>query len=147
MKLEWSPNFCIGHKSIDEDHRRLFEFVNEFVAAQDLNSARQTVIRLHDYAKAHFAREEAILAVSGASDLIAHRREHEKLASGISTLLLSQLTPGKEHKEKEIIQSVATLLETWIFDHVLVNDMKQKSVIKQLAERMSANKRQATMKS
>ncbi|RAU20600.1 hypothetical protein CU669_17345 [Paramagnetospirillum kuznetsovii] len=143
MKLEWSPSFAIGHKSIDDDHRRLFEFVNEFVSTQNLDSARQTVIRLHDYAKGHFGREEAILAAAGAPDLPSHRKEHEKLASAIHSLLLSHLVPDKAPSEKDVIQKVAALLENWIFHHVLVNDMKQKATVKQLTERINSSRKQA----
>lgn len=143
MKLAWSPSYSIGHKSIDEDHQRLFQLVNDFVATQDLVTARKTIMQLHDYAKAHFAREEAVLAACGAANLESHRREHEKLATAINSLLLSHLVENKAATERDIIQRVAALLEKWVFHHVLVEDMKQKPAIRQLAERISASQRQA----
>jgi hemerythrin len=66
------------------------------------------LIDVDSYARAHFAREEQVMEVAGFAGLAEHRASH------------------------------AALLEGWIFDHVMSEDVQMRESVAALARRIVA---------
>jgi hemerythrin-like metal-binding protein len=64
--IPWDASFAIGHPEIDEQHRRLFEHVNEFVdvmgRTRDYTQLHKVIGFLDDYVAKHFETEEQCMA-------------------------------------------------------------------------------------
>lgn len=77
-------SISICDPTIDQEHRRLFEFGNElldaaFTAETTPDSFAQTLDNLIAHIAMHFRDEELILQERGYSELAAHKRIHAAL--------------------------------------------------------------------
>jgi len=138
MKLVWSEALSVGHRGIDQDHRELFALVNRFTAAADPATARQALIEVDSYARAHFAREEQLMEVAGFAGLAEHRASHAALLADIKRLLLADLPHGGARRPGTVVREVAALLKGWIFDHVMSEDVQMREAVAALARRIVA---------
>ena len=91
--LRWRRAFQSTAPALDEEHARLLELFN-FVQAQgnlrreaDLPELNRFIGELIDYAVAHFAREEQLMAELGYPDLAAHALLHEDLRADLFAVL------------------------------------------------------------
>jgi len=91
--LRWRRAFQSTAPALDEEHARLLELFN-FVQAQgnlrreaDLPELNRVIGELIDYAVAHFAREEQLMAEVGYPDLAAHALLHEDLRTDLFAVL------------------------------------------------------------
>lgn len=83
VKLTWHSAYACGHTLIDNQHRALFQHVNDFLAAilagcraDQLAALIETIIQ--DTLQ-HFKSEEAIFAETGFPDAKAHAALHQHL--------------------------------------------------------------------
>ena len=85
--IQWSPFFSVSVPELDEDHRRLFDIVNEFFQHHQDGQADDQVFRvlnrLVDYAEQHFGREERLMEQARYPAYHQHRLEHERLLQEI----------------------------------------------------------------
>ena len=75
--LNWKADYCTGNVKIDDDHRTLFERINDFHYAwehkRDRKDIARVLNRLVEYAEEHFAREEGIMHAAGYPGLARHQ--------------------------------------------------------------------------
>ena len=128
MSLLWKDAYRVGHDIIDTEHQALFALANTFAQAKTGAAARTTLGKLLDYASIHFAREEAVLATCHlpAETLHNHRQAHAGLRRRLNELVLRFGSRGSEH---QLVQETAALLETWIFNHVIKEDIKLRAYL------------------
>jgi len=120
ITFEWSSEFSLGFKLIDNDHKKLFELVNNFVyqlnKGQGKNSLVKTFDELLDYTVIHFGNEERIFKKYNYPGLEEHQKEHRELVDKLVKL----------NKDKQYIfaENVADFLTSWLVDHILGSDMQ-----------------------
>ena len=131
MALVWLDKYSVGHEQIDADHRRLFDITNRFCAAQSVDAARSALSELVNYANEHFRREEAVLlAYSRTLDGYgSHIAGHEDLQDKLRDLILSYSDLKRDQGRGSIVKDTAILLETWIYQHVAIEDMKLRRIL------------------
>lgn len=93
VMLHWRRAFQSTAPALDAEHARLLELFN-FVQAHgnlrrdsDLPELNRVIGELIDYAVAHFAREERIMADLGYPELAAHALLHEGLRTDLFEVL------------------------------------------------------------
>lgn len=78
--VEWKPEYELGNRSIDRQHRALAALLNEWHDAvlQGATPARVEAVSaaFTRYTESHFRNEELMLDEAGYPALDAHRREH-----------------------------------------------------------------------
>lgn len=120
--LRWSESYLVGHEQVDDEHRYLFSLVNEFHDAFMERHARsdldRLLNRLVDYTERHFRHEEALMRASGYPDIERHMAIHEALVEKIF-----QLAEKFSNKAVNPTRDTITFLETWLTDHIRVEDM------------------------
>lgn len=84
LHLVWQEGYECGDPTIDDQHRELFEFGNNLIAASlqqpaDLAAIKAAVDALLVHVTRHFADEEAILARLHYDQLEEHQRAHAGL--------------------------------------------------------------------
>ncbi|MBI4828771.1 MAG: hemerythrin family protein, partial [Nitrospinae bacterium] len=128
--IEWEDRFSVGVVEFDNQHKRLFDIVNELHAAvkadHGFEALQKILDELVDYTVTHFKAEEAKMAAAGYSGLSAHRGEHEKLISDASGLI-------KQFKEGHISVGVDLLnfLVGWLQNHIMQTDMRYSGFFKE----------------
>ena len=119
--LGWNDKLSTGFAEIDSDHKSLFDYINVLEAAVSERRGREmsrgVLGGLLDYAKYHFAREEAIFTKQeGYRGVAAHLDEHRKFVAEMEkyTEALSS--------EVDISADMAVFLSEWLVRHIMTVD-------------------------
>lgn len=121
--IEWDEMYSVNVKEIDDQHKGLFQMMNDLndaVAAgkaQDIIDA--TVHKMIEYTKNHFATEEKYMTKFNYHDYAAHKAEHEKFSIRVMEMN-GRLKAGVYIMSTEI----SRLLKDWLTNHILVTDKK-----------------------
>lgn len=116
-RLEWKPEYSVGVKVLDDDHKRLIDLLNSFHTAYQYHTGdefeRKALQELVDYTKYHFEREETLMAEIGYPDLDAHKAQHRAMIAEVERFL-------EEYRQKghEALLGVADYLNGWLIHHI-----------------------------
>lgn len=119
--IPWSPQFCVGHPHLDEQHRILLDTINQLASADSLNNhyaVAMIIDELHAYAAFHFDTEEKVIADINFPALEEHRREHQEFVQWIDNFRDDYVSSGK----KPLGAPVLAFLKQWLSDHILQSD-------------------------
>jgi hemerythrin len=119
----WSEKYAIGIETIDLQHQRLIQMINDLqealIAERGQQALADIVGRMLDYAAYHFSTEEALLRDHGYELYGSHKKEHEAF-----TVKAQELKKRVDNKRFVLTLEVITFLREWLATHILVNDKK-----------------------
>ncbi len=119
-KLVWTNQLNIGIEVIDQQHRRIVEYINQLEDARSAVVSRQELGRLiHDlvdYTVSHFGFEESLQEEAGYPFLKAHKRVHELFTRRVSDF------QDRFDKGEEIVEELNGLLVSWLYSHIKGDD-------------------------
>ncbi|MDD3341950.1 MAG: bacteriohemerythrin [Sulfurospirillaceae bacterium] len=127
----WDPSFSVNIAVIDDQHKRIIEYINELNSALLYDNKQKVTIVLHqliDYTISHLAFEESLMQEAGYEKLEPHKKVHasfvgridhfkERSLGGedITRALMNELQVWLlghiQHDDKDYMQSVTTMLE------------------------------------
>ncbi len=119
--FEWTPNFSVGVREIDEQHKTLVNTINKLfralkdgVAFMELNAI---VSDLTEYTKVHFRNEEKYFNLFKYPDAASHIAEHQMFIEKVSGF-------HEDLKARKISLSfdVMDFLKSWLINHILISD-------------------------
>lgn len=119
-KVEWDESYNIGVEVIDNQHKGLFEILNELNEIRkekDINKLRITLNKLKDYAKVHFADEEKIMKSVEYPNLLSHLGEHSYFVDQVK-----KMEKELEDENVYITLSMLVFLKEWLTNHILKKD-------------------------
>lgn len=128
--LAWSNDYVLGIEIIDEQHKRLFSYLEEVDTAikQGDKKMVETVVRgMVDYAISHNTFEETLMERAGYPDLAAHREVHNKFkerANKYVTRLENNTDPLK------LGEQVRVFLGLWLISHVKKDDKDYAPIVR-----------------
>ena len=126
--ITWSDRYSVGIASIDAQHQKLVNLVNELYAA--VLAGKQTLVTakvldsLASYTITHFTTEEGYMKRYGYPGYAQHKAEHDKLVAQI-TQLQREMRAGKASVSKEVM----SFLQSWPIGHILGVDKKYTSYL------------------
>lgn len=117
---------CLIHiDQIDEEHRRLFELINQSIAM--LNETQDAALiagsllhNLKDYANTHFAHEEAYMESIRDPELPLQKTEHALFTRKVNEFVLDSSSP---ENAKSSLNELLTYVVRWLYRHILCSDM------------------------
>lgn len=119
--FRWTESYSVNIAVLDEQHRALFDVVNELDRALRFgegSAALEDVLhKLTDYAAAHFELEESLMAQHEFPGLTTHRSYHEEFRQKIDEFLTAHRA-GKAGVPVEAL----LFLKDWLKDHLLRTD-------------------------
>lgn len=119
--IEWSSELDVGHKFIDDDHKKLVKMVNDFHDAMQQGRGNDVIGKVLNnlviYTREHFSREEAEMQRIKYSKYLAHKQEHDKLMAQVGELQGS-FSSGK----KMLTIQVSSFLKDWLRTHIMQTD-------------------------
>jgi hemerythrin len=130
--VTWTEAYSVKIKSIDDQHKKLFELINKLHEAMSAGKARQVLseifTELTEYTVKHFAYEEGLMAKYGYPGYLAHKPQHEKLTAQVQDL-------QRRHQQGELALSleVSNFLKDWLTEHILKTDQKYSAFLKDKA--------------
>ncbi len=126
--MQWTEELSVGVERIDEQHRELFEKINDLVAAVKQSVCKYKigdVIRfLEEYVVFHFGEEEKYMMKFGYPLYEAHKAQHMKFIENFDKLKmeLPKLEGGKKPGSYDLSVETNEVVVDWILDHIVKID-------------------------
>jgi len=124
----WNDDLSVSNDDIDDDHKGLFELINDLANADMSHDYINLIIdRLKKYTVEHFTREEEYMASIGYPGFEEHLAQHEEFKEWLETI---RSTYARFPQSPFIIgDSVNSYLLRWLRNHILTEDMKYRDFI------------------
>lgn len=122
--MSWSNSYSVGIASIDDQHKKLIDMINELhdgmLAKKSREALGAVLERLILYTGDHFDYEEELFARTGYADSALHKAEHAKLKHKVIDI-------HERYKASTMgTLSLETLnfLRDWLTNHINGTDKK-----------------------
>ena len=121
---QFTDDCLIGVDQIDNEHRRLFELVNEvanLLMRNDINRSDVDVIlmELDEYAVLHFKHEEEYMKEIHDPELPRQIKMHQNFVAKIREIRQGDT---ESNDDKETLKNVVDYVARWLFSHILSSD-------------------------
>ena len=122
LSIAWDDSIIVGIPTIDEDHKKLVDMLNELFAAcfaaQGPAVLGDILDQLLDYTKYHFEREEKMLEEANYGRLEEHRVLHKRMVAQVEKIQ-KNLQSGATH---DLSNETLKFLSHWLTDHIQAED-------------------------
>jgi len=121
--VSWKAEYSVGIASIDEQHIKLLNLINNVRAAVLCDTGpdfeRGALEDLIAYTQGHLKYEEELMHEHSYFDYEAHKGQHDQMVSQVDIYV-------KRYAEKgsEILPEVADYLQRWLVQHIQGTDRK-----------------------
>ncbi len=132
--VELTPSFLLEYESLDRDHQRLADIVNQIVKAIDDDEAEKCEGLVSDFvksAKEHFANEEALLVNVGFPNVKKHQDHHKNLNTKMDHMIEFAKMAGENQMARD---SLRKELVFFLMDDIITMDMDFKNFIEEKAK-------------
>lgn len=129
----WDPVYSVGIAVIDNQHKRIIEYINELSHIATYESDNQVVhdviFKLLDYTVSHFSFEESLMEEAKYPLLEPHKKVHEAFIERINFF--------KERFEngEDISKQLMLELQMWLINHIQHNDTDYAQVVQHMLEK------------
>ena len=118
--MEWKAGYETGIQEIDDHHKTILGFINEFEAAasqkQHWNAVQPLLVRTREFARFHFAVEESLMQIINYPMFAAHRSEHRHILVQIESLEIGVL-------RQDLKEELLPLMRNWLIGHMVESDL------------------------
>jgi len=126
--LDWKDEYCVGIDSIDQQHRKLVDLINQLQTAVDYSTGeefeREALDELVDYTKTHFSYEEGLMSDNGYPDFEPHKAVHNKMIKKVEEVLAEY---EKDHDAA--MSNAVEFLRGWLINHINGTDKEYSSFL------------------
>ena len=121
-KVHWDNNYTIGIKTIDNQHKKLFDLVNKLFILDDSPNVKEEIRNIlyafRDYTIVHFTDEEEYMKSIAYPELESHKEIHKHIVESLSNMIQ---TPAPLNIIKSKMRVVAKRI---LIDHIVNEDHK-----------------------
>lgn len=117
----WNDSLAIGIDAIDNQHRRIVDYINELEVARasdDKVGVSQVLIGLLDYTMTHFAFEEELMVFADYPLKDAHRLTHEAFTNHITQYV------EQHERGVDVTRRLLSELKLWLSEHIQGEDRR-----------------------
>ena len=126
--VEWKDEYSVGIDSIDQQHKKLLNLINQLQTAVDYSTGeefeRDALDELVDYTKTHFSYEEGLMRDNDYPDFEPHKAQHEKMFKKVGEVLAEY-----EQDHDTAMQNAADYLKDWLINHINGTDKQYSSYL------------------
>lgn len=134
--LLWTEQFATGSPTIDEQHRQLILYINQFEGLltqtnptpQQIAFIIQFLQFLEDYGGTHFAYEEKCMESYRCP---SHQKNLQAHAHFKDVFLRYKEHSQKEGFRQDLLMELNQIMQSWVQDHILRVDTQLKPCLQQ----------------
>lgn len=126
--MKWIPEYNTGIDVIDDQHKRILDYINEIVEINDGTDrarVKQILDNIIDYTQSHFTFEESLQEEAGYQYRVPHKRVHDLFIKKIETYRdrfeMGQSIEGELHE----------VLSQWLINHIQRDDADYVGAVKE----------------
>ncbi len=127
-KFTWTDQLNIGIEVIDQQHRRIVEYINQLDDARSNNLSREEIRwlinELVDYTISHFAFEESMQEEAKYPFFKSHKKVHDLFAQRVGEYQV------KFEQGEDVTKGLNSMLVTWLFNHIKRDDADYVETVK-----------------
>lgn len=123
--IQWSEEYRLGLKDIDEQHKNLFAIANKAyellkneLRLDKYDQILEILDELRDYTATHFSQEEQYMASIGYPKLLSHKVQHSDFIEKISNVDLNSVDANQD----EYLFDLLDFFADWLMNHILKTD-------------------------
>ena len=136
-KFVWTDQLNIGIDVIDQQHRRIVEYINQLDDARDSGHTQEEIAavlgQLVDYTLSHFAFEESMQEEANYPFSKAHKKVHDLFTQRVAEY------QTRFNKGEDITKALSSMLVTWLFNHIKRDDADYAAAIKAHLEKQNGS--------
>lgn len=122
---EFTEDCLIGIAEIDDEHRRLFQMINEALTltaeTNDLAAAAERLVtELRTYAATHFAHEEAYMEKIHDPELALQKQQHIAFTNKVNNF---SVNTSSTDATLDSLRELMEYLVRWLYRHILSSDI------------------------
>jgi len=121
--FEWKPEYSVQIPKIDAQHQQLFVLAAELHNAMSQGKGKavlkQSLARLIEYTKVHFACEEQLMNQYHYPEVVAHKAQHDQLTAQVVDLHKRFLSG-----ETTLTITLMVFLKNWLERHIAASDQQ-----------------------
>ncbi len=119
LKLKWKEEYATGNRTIDDQHKALFNMVNDYNFALDDGDGERTygvlLEFLDGYCRTHFNFEEECMEEHCCPTAQQNKDEHEALLVALSGYQQRYKTNGFSDTDA---RKLVMTLDGWLIEHI-----------------------------
>ncbi|HMK59743.1 MAG TPA: bacteriohemerythrin [Dissulfurispiraceae bacterium] len=121
--IDWSDNYSVNVKAMDDQHKKLVSIINELNDSMKTGKSKDVMEKilkgLVDYTITHFSAEEALMKNSGYPGYANQKSQHEDLVKKV------QDYQNKYHSGQMVMGvEIMSFLKDWLLNHISGLDKK-----------------------
>ena len=126
--MKWSAEYNTGIDVIDDQHRRILDYINEIADlkyASDRVKMKGILDNIIDYTQSHFTFEESLQEEANYKYRIHHKRVHD--------LFIKKIESYRERFElvHDIDKELHEVLSKWLINHIRHDDADYVGAVKE----------------
>lgn len=125
--FQFTEDCMIGIPEIDDEHRHLFELINDGMylvenhyAGDRYADIKDLLEQLDDYAEQHFAHEEAYMEQIRDPELILQRSQHMNFRDKVRSWYFTDINDGEQ--QQKLLGELMEYLARWLYHHIIASD-------------------------
>ncbi len=130
----WDDSYSVGLSSVDYQHKRLVEMINQLDEAvatgSDETTLRSILKGLYDYTFYHFTTEEEMMRAAGPA--LHHHYVHHKARHDEFTQKIRPLSENAPLDSTTLNSALLEYLVHWLAEHILGQDKEMGRLITQI---------------
>ena len=128
MKMKWVPDYNTGIDVIDDQHKRILDFINEIDEISDHTDRariKEILNNIIDYTQSHFTFEESLQEEAGYKYRVPHKRVHD--------LFIKRIEGYRDRFEQghSIEHELHEVLSKWLINHIQHDDADYVGAVKE----------------
>ena len=135
-KLVWTKELSMFNKTLDNQHKTLFIYINEIIQLEELTPKSglfaEVLSRISNYGLEHFKTEERLMIQMDYPKAIfaRHKAEHKSYLYKVAMFNTNFLQAGYTEPDE-----VIDFLKVWWTNHIMFSDMHLSLFIRQNMEK------------
>lgn len=127
MAIVWSKDLHTGIEEIDNQHKRIVEYINDLedaIAKANLTFVGKVLDELVDYTLSHFAFEESLQNEAGYKMAKPHKAIHDMFTKRVGDFQI------RHRAGENVATELHDMLATWLVHHIKRDDMAYVAEVK-----------------